>query len=156
MLSGQKIVIVRAELVGLSGLLYNRKIEYLEWKNKISNCNPRKGGPYHYKAPAKLFWRCIRGMLPHKTARGKAALARLKVFEGVPHPYSVMKKTYVPIALTCVRLKFGRKSCTLGELSTSVGWTKGELLEKLEEKRIKKAETFYEAKLGVQKKISKI
>ena len=29
----------------------------------------------------------IRGMVPHKTARGSAALDRLKTFEGIPHPY---------------------------------------------------------------------
>ena len=114
LLCGQKIVIVRAEEAVLSGLLFNRRVEYLEWKNKQSNSNPRKRGPYHVKAPAKLLWRAIRGMLPHKTARGKAALERLKVFEGCPFPYSNKQKTYAPKALKAMRLKFGRKSCTLG------------------------------------------
>ena len=30
----------------------------------------------------------IRGMVPHKTARGAAALDKLKTFEGIPHPYA--------------------------------------------------------------------
>ena len=31
--------------------------------------------------------RVVRGMVPHKSARGAEALKRLKVFEGVPPPY---------------------------------------------------------------------
>ena len=38
-------------------------------------------------APSRILWRTIRGMIPHKTQRGAAALDRLKAFEGVPHPY---------------------------------------------------------------------
>lgn len=156
LLNGQRVVVVRAEQLVLSGLLYNRRVEHLEWKGKNSNTNPRRGGPYHYKAPAKLMWKCIKGMLPRKTARGKSALERLKVFEGCPFPYSNIKKTYVPKALKVVRLKFGRKSTTLGELSTSVGWNMGSLVEKLEQKRNEKGQVFHKAKLELKKKICKI
>ena len=38
-------------------------------------------------------------MIPHKTKRGAAALARLKVFEGVPSPYDKIKKMVIPDAL---------------------------------------------------------
>lgn len=34
LLAGQRIVVVRVEQLVLSGLLYNRRVEYLEWKNK--------------------------------------------------------------------------------------------------------------------------
>ena len=53
---------------------------------KRMNTNPKKG-PIHYRSPSKILWRTVRGMLPHKTARGQAALERLKVFEGIPAPY---------------------------------------------------------------------
>jgi len=33
-------------------------------------------------------------MLPHKEAKGAAALARLKVFEGIPAPYDTKKDKY--------------------------------------------------------------
>ena len=59
------------------------------------NTNPKRG-PYHPKAPSKLVWKIIRGMLPHKTARGQAALGRLKVFDGVPTPYDTMKRQVIP------------------------------------------------------------
>lgn len=61
-------------------------------------------------------------MIPHKTARGAAALERLKVFEGVPPPYDKKKKMVVPQALRVLRLQPGRKYCTVGRLSHEVGW----------------------------------
>jgi len=56
-------------------------------------------------------------MVPHKTARGAAALERLKLFEGVPPPYDKKKRMVVPDALRVLRLKPGRKYCTV-----KVGW----------------------------------
>ena len=48
-------------------------------------------------------------MLPHKLARGKLALQRLKVFEGIPPPYDKQKRMVVPSALKVLRLKARRK-----------------------------------------------
>jgi large subunit ribosomal protein L13Ae len=61
-------------------------------------------------------------MIPHKTPRGAAAMERLKVFEGVPPPYDKKKRMVVPQALRVLRLKPGRKFCTVGRLSHEVGW----------------------------------
>jgi large subunit ribosomal protein L13Ae len=61
-------------------------------------------------------------MIPHKTARGAAAMERLKVFEGVPPPYDKKKRVVVPQALRILRLRPGRKYCTVGRLSHEVGW----------------------------------
>lgn len=61
-------------------------------------------------------------MIPHKTARGAAALERLKVFEGVPPPYDKKQRVVVPQALRVLRLKPGRKYCTVGRLAHEVGW----------------------------------
>ena len=43
-------------------------------------------------------------MIPHKTKRGAAALARMKVFEGVPPPYDKVKRMVIPDALKFVPL----------------------------------------------------
>lgn len=51
---------------------------------KQTRFNPTRGGPFHFRAPSKMFWRTVRGMIPHKTARGNAAMERLKTFEGIP------------------------------------------------------------------------
>jgi hypothetical protein len=69
-----------------------------------------------------MFWRTVRGMIPHKTARGKAAMERLKTFEGVPAPYDKKKRVVVPQALRVLRLKPGRKYCTVGRLGHEFGW----------------------------------
>ena len=69
-------------------------------------------------------------MIPHKTARGAAALERLKVFEGVPPPYDKKKKVVVPQALRVLRLQPGRKFCTVGRLSHEVGWKYQDVVER--------------------------
>lgn len=81
-----------------------------------------RSGPFHFRAPSKIFWRTVRGMIPHKTARGAAALERLKTFEGVPPPYDHQKRVVVPQALRVLRLKPGRKYCTVGRLGHEFGW----------------------------------
>ena len=42
--------------------------------------------------------------MPHKTARGAAALGRLKLFEGVPSTYENKKRVVIPDALKVVRM----------------------------------------------------
>ena len=69
-------------------------------------------------------------MIPHKTARGAAAMERLKVFEGVPGPYDKKKRMVVPQALRVLRLKPGRKYCTVGRLSHEVGWKYRDVVER--------------------------
>lgn len=93
-------------------------------------------------------------MIPHKTARGKAALERLKVFEGVPPPYDKKKRVVVPQALRVLRLKPGRKYTTVGKLSTSVGWKYESVVEKLEEKRKLQSAEYYAKKKALTKKLS--
>jgi hypothetical protein len=61
-------------------------------------------------------------MIPHKTARGNAAMERLKTFEGIPPPYDTKKRVVVPQALRVLRLKPGRKYCTVGRLGHEFGW----------------------------------
>lgn len=77
-----------------------------------------------------MFWRTIRGMIPHKTPRGAAALERLKTFEGIPPPYDHKKRVVVPQALRVLRLKPGRKYCTVGRLGHEFGWKYRDVVEK--------------------------
>jgi len=69
-------------------------------------------------------------MIPHKTARGAAALERLKTFEGVPPPYDKKKRVVVPQALRVLRLKPGRKYCTVGRLGHEFGWKYRDVVER--------------------------
>ena len=94
-------------------------------------------------------------MVPHKTARGAAAMARLKVFEGVPAPYDTKKREVIPDALKCVKLTSFRKFCKLGDLSAEVGWGKKSLVEKLEDKRRERAERWHKERIEKANKIRK-
>ena len=109
------------------------------------NTNPGKG-PFHFKGPAKMVWRTIRGMVHQKTKRGQEALARLSTFEGIPAPYDKMKRSVVPAALRILRLKPSRKFTVLGDLADSVGWKHKDLLKKLEEKRKIESAEYFEKK----------
>merc|ERR1712139_320384 len=154
LLNGQRIVVVRAEEIIKSGPLYKNRMKYVEWLKLKSNTNPRHGGPYHFKAPSKLFWRVVRGMVRHKTARGTAAMDRLRVYEGVPAPYSHKKRRLVPQAMRAVRLANGRKWCKLGDLCASIGWTKGPLIASLEAKRATRAGEWFQRRLKLQRKVT--
>ncbi|CAD6644293.1 XXYS1_4_G0014020.mRNA.1.CDS.1 [Saccharomyces cerevisiae] len=120
-LNGQKIVVVRAEALNISGEFFRNKLKYHDFLRKATAFNKTRG-PFHFRAPSRILYKAIRGMVSHKTARGKAALERLKIFEGIPPPYDKKKRVVVPQALRVLRLKPGRKYTTLGKLSTSVGW----------------------------------
>ena len=79
-------------------------VKYLEFLRKRCNINPNRGA-FHFRAPGKIFWRTVRGMVPHKTKRGKESLDNLKCYEGIPAPYDKMKRVVVPSALKVIKLK---------------------------------------------------
>lgn len=126
--------------------VFRFQLRYHEFLNKRHLVNPKKSGPFHHRAPSRILYRAIRGMVPHKTSRGAAALERLKLFEGVPPPYDRKKKLVVPSALRVLRLKPGRKYCTIKRLSHEVGWSYRDVVDRLEEKRKVKALAFHERK----------
>jgi large subunit ribosomal protein L13Ae len=125
-------------------------VKYFSFLRKRTNTNPTRG-PWHYRAPSRILWRVVRGMIPHKTERGKAALERLKVFEGIPHPFDRLKRECVPAALKSLRLKPGRKFCRLGDLATHVGWKHDNLISKLETTRKTKSAAYYTTKKQLNK-----
>merc|ERR1719213_208522 len=145
LLRGQKVVVVRCEQLNISGSLFRNKLTFHEFLRKANNTNPRRNFK-HYRSPSRIFWRVLRGMIPHKEARGKAALQRLKVFEGVPYPYDAKKRMVVPQALKVLRIKSFRNTCVIGDLCNQVGWRNKAIVEKLEQKRLAKSQVYYEAK----------
>ncbi|KAJ0783326.1 putative ribosomal protein L13 [Helianthus annuus] len=177
LLNGQRVTVVRCEEICLSGGLVRQKMKYLRFLRKRMNTKPSHG-PIHFRAPSKILWRTIRGckmnltlqayvvrlmnkgfmfckglrcMIPHKTKRGAAALARLKVYEGVPTPYNRKKRMVIPDALKVLRLTAGHKYCLLGRLSSEVGWNHYETIKDLEKKRKEKAQVVYERKKQLNK-----
>ncbi|KAJ3372043.1 60S ribosomal protein L16B [Allomyces arbusculus] len=143
LLSGQKIVIVRCEELNIAGPFFRNKLRYHAYLRKRCVVNPARGS-FHFRAPSRIFYKAVRGMVPHKTPRGAAALQRLKVFEGVPAPYDRVKRMVVPSALRVLRLKPGRKFTRVGRLSAEVGWKYADVVAKLEEKRKTKGTAAFE------------
>ena len=148
---GQKIVIVRCESALISGKLYRSKLNFMEYLNKRTNFNPTHG-PIHQKSPAQIVFKCIKGMLNYKTARGAAALARLKCFNGCPLSMNCKKKMVIPDALKAARLAPRARFGVLGEVAKECGWTKKELLQEEEAKRLTKNHEWYVKKVENDKK----
>ena len=141
-LQGHNVIVVRCEGLNISGSFYRNKLKYLEFLRKRCNINPARG-PFHFRAPSKIFTRIVRGMVPHKTERGQQALVRLRAFEGIPTPYDKKKRVIVPSALRALRLKPRRRFTELGRLSTEVGWQYQTVVATLEKKRKIKAKHYY-------------
>ncbi|OEH79541.1 60s ribosomal protein [Cyclospora cayetanensis] len=159
-LNGQRVVCVKCENINISGSLHRNRLKYQAFLRLRVNSNPKRG-PFHLRAPSRIFWRAVRGMIRHKTIRGKKALSRLEVrlftlgcvfnaiemegwvYEGVPVKYERKKKLVVPQALRAVRLRPGRNFCRLGELSASVGWSKSSLISRLEDQRKARSAKFF-------------
>jgi hypothetical protein len=92
-------------------------VKYHEFIRKRCLVNPTHG-PLHLRSPSKIFWRTVRGMVPHKTPRGANALSKLKVFEGVPPPYDkvcIFFNFFVPFVNLIISYFFKVKTscCTL-------------------------------------------
>jgi len=98
-------------------------------------------------------------------------MERLKVFEGVPPPYDKSKRVVVPQALRVLRLKPGRKYCTVGRLSHEVGWKYQDVVaryvwlesknweiiltqNRLEERRKVKGAAYYERKKAARRQLA--
>jgi len=144
-LMGQKVMVVRCEDMVISGSFIRNKLKLLMKRNKRMNTNKKKG-PFHHRSPADMFTRVVRGMLPHKFYRGSAAFQRVKCCEGIPEPFSSMKKVVVPDALRLTRLRPGRKFSHLGKLATDLGWGYNDIVNQMEEKRKEKALEWYAKK----------
>nr|UXY87798.1 60S ribosomal protein L13A [Cryptomonas curvata] len=145
LLDGNKIVILNCEKIEISGKQIKNKLKYFSLFKKRTTTNPKKG-PFHFKSPSQIFWKVIRGMLPHKTKRGSIALSKLKVYEGEPPSYHKIKKLIVPNALRITKLQPGRTFSKLGDISHGIGWTKKNLTERLTDLKKNKHKLYYKQK----------
>lgn len=83
LLNNNDVMLINAEKMLISG---NPKavVERYRVKRSLKNkANPEKSARWP-RIPSKFVKRLIRGMLPWKKPRGKTALKKLKVYEGVP------------------------------------------------------------------------
>merc|ERR1712188_165157 len=142
LLQGQKVVVVRTEGLVISGNFYRNKLKIMEYLRKRHLTKPSRG-PFHGRSPSKMFKHVIRGMLPHKTARGQGAFNNLKAFEGIPAPYDKMKRVIMPAAYRQIKLKPTRKYAPVGRLAAETGWKYQDVVATLEAKREAKAAEYW-------------
>ncbi len=88
---GEEIHLVNAEKLIVVGNPKEIGQRYLT-KRGLKNKGTPEHSPVWSRVPHLLVKRMIRGMLPMKSSRGKAALAKLKVYKGNPKNLQVSMK----------------------------------------------------------------
>jgi large subunit ribosomal protein L13Ae len=139
LLLGKRITVVRCDEANIAGKEIRNKVKYLNFLRKRKLTNPTLG-PFHHRAPADVFMRVIRGMLPFYTKRGKLAIRRLQAFEGVPSSIARKGQRYtIPKAQRHNRLQPERAFTVLGNMCQHVGWKYKGVVDRLEKARKEKA-----------------
>ena len=88
-LLGEEIAILNCEKVIITG---NRKDIADKFNAKRKKIGSGQKGPKHSRLAHRIVKRAIRGMLSHRSGRGKEALARIRCYEGVPEKFKDAKK----------------------------------------------------------------
>ncbi|ETA68907.1 MAG: large subunit ribosomal protein [Methanolobus sp.] len=115
LLAGEKVEIVNAEKAVISGSKYTTMREYDETLRR----GKPEFGPYFPKRPDRILKRTVRGMLPYKRARGRAAMANLKVYVGIP--VELENKECIKIEEANMDRLSSNKYLKLGDLSKKLG-----------------------------------
>ncbi len=114
LLEGEEVRIINAEKIVITGNEKDIKAKYAHRFQQLTNAaNPRKG-PNRSRRPDYFVKRVIRGMVPRKTARGREALSRLKVYIADPEQLKEKAEKYAECR--------SRKKMTVLELCTWLGW----------------------------------
>lgn len=113
-IEGGEVTIINAEKAVISG---NKKYIVERFKNRLGTrtLGSQKKAPIHQRRPDTYVRRVIRGMLPWKKPKGKAAYKRLRVYFGLPEG---LRK---PIE-TLPEAKSSGIWMTVGELMSTFGW----------------------------------
>ncbi|XBH96950.1 hypothetical protein VPH35_087247 [Triticum aestivum] len=85
LLNRQRVVVVRCEEICMSGDLVRQKMKYLHFLRKRMNTKPSHS-PIHFRAPAKILWRTIRGVLWRLHETHLTTAPRSPGSDGFPSP----------------------------------------------------------------------
>lgn len=118
-LSGESVIVLNAERAVISGRRKNI-VEEAKRRLKTRTLASQTTAPMHQRRPDLYFRRVVRGMLPWKKAKGKAAFHRVLVFIGTPEEYSKKTFTKVPGADAS---KLATAYVTLEDLATEMWGT---------------------------------
>ena len=115
LLNGEEVIIINAEKTVISG----KKKSKIKEAHVFLEVGAPKRGPFHYRRPDRIVHKTVGGMLPMRQPKGKNALARLRVFMGIPEELK-NQKTETFTETQAGKLK--GPSFTLGELAKEIGW----------------------------------
>jgi len=120
LLQGEKVAIVNAEKLVISGTPEAVHQKYFK-RREIQTKERPELKPRWPRKPDLLVKRIIRGMLPWRSARGREAFRRLKVYIGAPEEFMKMEKTapksrhdssglakYITVEDLCKKLGYSR------------------------------------------------
>jgi large subunit ribosomal protein L13 len=83
LLANQQVEIINADKAVMAGSLSAAKEKYLSRRHQKNKRTP-EDSPVWPRVPHLLLRRIVRGMLPHKSKRGRDAYHRLRVVVGAP------------------------------------------------------------------------
>jgi large subunit ribosomal protein L13 len=118
LLQGDRVAVINSEKAVITG---TKKAIISRYKEKLqirTHTRPWKG-PFHYRRPDRIVKRTIRGMLPWKKPKGKAAYKRLRVYIGVPEYLG--KAPSQTISYAHIK-KSDSTYITIETLSNEIGW----------------------------------
>ncbi|MHA2357918.1 MAG: 50S ribosomal protein L13 [Candidatus Heimdallarchaeaceae archaeon] len=118
LLEGFAVNIVNCEKAIISGKKKSILSEYRQIQQIHTASNPRRG-PFHPKRPDRLVRRTVRGMLPWKKSKGRAAYHRLLTYIGIPDEF---KKEQLIKPKFADADKLNCKKITVGDLCKEFGW----------------------------------
>jgi large subunit ribosomal protein L13Ae len=134
LMMGTKIYVLRCERIVMAGHLIRAKLKFRAFRGHRMCTKPSRG-PYHYRAPSHIFYRSVRGMIKHGSARGKNALRLLHCYDGMPPRFQHIRKVRVVCAYRALRLDPSRPFTRLGKAASEFGWKYGKLIAQMENKR---------------------
>ncbi|MDE1860830.1 MAG: 50S ribosomal protein L13 [Candidatus Micrarchaeota archaeon] len=118
LLSNKNVVIINAEKMVISGHRKDILTKYKDLVELKDKANPEHS-PYWSRRPDLFVKRVIRGMLPYKRPKGKAAYKNLRVYIGVPHN---LKDAKVRVAEGKNPNEIYENIMTIKELTTLLGY----------------------------------
>ena len=113
LLANQQVEIINADKAVMAGSLSAAKEKYLSRRSQKNKRTP-EDSPVWPRVPHLLLRRIVRGMLPHKSKRGRDAYHRLRVVVGAP---AGVKAQRIPEAAADKK----RETFTLEELCGELG-----------------------------------
>jgi large subunit ribosomal protein L13 len=116
-ISGDMVIVLNAEKAVISGRRSNIA-EEAKRRLRTRTLGTQTHAPVHQRRPDLYLRRVVRGMLPWKKAKGRAAFHRVHVFMGVPEEFSGKTTMKVPGADAA---KLASPYVTLEDLATEIG-----------------------------------